>query len=777
MTRVRQIERWSPWALVGSALLLFAALSLIRLDFFTWSDDEAVFVLTAQAVEQGNRLYDVVWLNYLPGMVQWLRAAFAVGGFSLSTARIAVFCLSVLGLLAVLGLGRVVGSLWSGVFGVVLLATAPHFLSLSSAVLADIPAGSLAAVCALACMVYRRTRRRSLLCASALAYAASVWFKPTTALAAAAPMAAIWLARDELRQRIYDLALFCSVVLLSLGAGMLSFSVIGLLRQFGLTYLRSRGAFEFGSRKTLRSLAKYFFCDKYSLTHVSWLLLAVWALRGIWAESRADAALLAIWLGSVLLTLFALAPLYRHHLVQILFPLSVLAGDGLARAASGVRRSRRILQGVLLGLVVAVTLFELARSLAVDAVSLPVIEADRFDVAEDATRFLATNTAQGDFVITDGHMLALRAERPVPPELTNTSRMRIKTVQLSDNQVIEIAQRPGLGAIVFWERKLSLLRGFGEWVRREAVAVRAYPHSRIIYMPRTAALPDFPQLASVASGWSTFEGVSIPDLAVEPGDTFTLSVHLLVNRMTTHDYTLFVHLLDSEGALWGQVDVRPLDGQYLSSDWPAGQSLVQSVEIPVSADAPPGEMLLAVGLYDANGQRAEIRDGTGQPLAGNQVILEPRPVVRWASAQSAATPKVPLAADFGGKARLLGYDLGDGSLEAGDDVYLVLHWQALATMRTTYTVFVHVLDGEGQIVAQCDQAPGSGAFPTTGWVPGERIQDRHIITLPSSLAIGSYFVAIGLYDQSDGSRLPIAGADAHTEGDQLLLTERLRAER
>ena len=118
----------------------------------------------------------------------------------------------------------------------------------------------------------------------------------------------------------------------------------------------------------------------------------------------------------------------------------------------------------------------------------PRIEADRFEIAEDAIRYLVDATPPGSQIITDGQMIALRAGRAVPPGLTNTSRMRIKTGQLTDQAIIGIAQRTQPEAVVYWERKLELLDGFDAWVVEHYDLAVAYSERHRIYRLR----PDWP---------------------------------------------------------------------------------------------------------------------------------------------------------------------------------------------------------------------------------------------------------------------------------------------
>jgi hypothetical protein len=77
-------------------------------------------------------------------------------------------------------------------------------------------------------------------------------------------------------------------------------------------------------------------------------------------------------------------------------------------------------------------------------------------------------------------------------------------------------------------------------------------------------------------------------------------------------------------------------------------------------------------------------------------------------------------------------------------------------LETRYKVFLHLVDANGQLVAQRDSEPGGGLNLTSRWPPGETIIDNHGILIPSELPPGNYQLRIGLYDVVDpNARLPI----------------------
>lgn len=121
---------------------------------------------------------------------------------------------------------------------------------------------------------------------------------------------------------------------------------------------------------------------------------------------------------------------------------------------------------------------------------------------------------------------------------------------------------------------------------------------------------------------------------------------------------------------------------------------------------------------------------------------------------------------FGGQVALLRYDLGlaGSGARPGQSLPFTLYWQAISSVDGQYTLFVHLLDADGERYAQADGPPLRGIQPMSHWQPGEILPDRRTIDLPPDLPSGSYSLAIGLYG-ADGSRLPIATSAGRPLGD------------
>jgi len=122
------------------------------------------------------------------------------------------------------------------------------------------------------------------------------------------------------------------------------------------------------------------------------------------------------------------------------------------------------------------------------------------------------------------------------------------------------------------------------------------------------------------------------------------------------------------------------------------------------------------------------------------------------SGEGGFTPQNPVNVNFGGIIALKGYDLRPGRPK-----HLTLYWQALNPIPEDYSVFVHVLNEEGQKIAQSDGPPfWLTEMGTSSWVPGRTYRDERFLEVPE----GKYKLEVGIYRWQDLSRLPAGERDS-----------------
>jgi hypothetical protein len=106
--------------------------------------------------------------------------------------------------------------------------------------------------------------------------------------------------------------------------------------------------------------------------------------------------------------------------------------------------------------------------------------------------------------------------------------------------------------------------------------------------------------------------------------------------------------------------------------------------------------------------------------------------------------------------------------EAGAPV-LNLDWFIGGPIDPQVTVFVHVLNDAGQVVAQADGDLVGGYVPLGLWQKNDRIQERRVL---SFVETGEHYrIALGLYNRSTQQRLNPASTDAPSNAGAVLVGE------
>lgn len=119
---------------------------------------------------------------------------------------------------------------------------------------------------------------------------------------------------------------------------------------------------------------------------------------------------------------------------------------------------------------------------------------------------------------------------------------------------------------------------------------------------------------------------------------------------------------------------------------------------------------------------------------------------------------------------LEGFRLSGEVITPGDTITVVLYWKLQEEIAGDYTVFVHLLSEDGELVAQQDNIPINGIRPTDTWLVGEELEDVFNIVAPDDLAPGQYELSVGMYDSETIERLPIIDTKGNRlEGDRIVI--------
>ncbi len=260
-------------------------------------------------------------------------------------------------------------------------------------------------------------------------------------------------------------------------------------------------------------------------------------------------------------------------------------------------------------------------------------------------------------------------------------------------------------------------------------------------------------------------GYSVIGQAFRPGDMIPLTFLWQGLTEMEGEYHLVLWLKD-QGGVKGTEAQLPLGGDYPPANWEKGQVVRDWQALPVPGNLEDGSYRLKMQVL----ARDKPVPCLWCLLPGGTVLDLGRIELRGRE-RSFVVPPIghPLEIGLGETVRLLGYDLEPSEARPGGSLHLTLYWQGLGRTDTSYTVFLHLLDEEGNIRGQRDSVPGQGTLPTSGWVKGEIIIDRYEIPIAADASPGQHTIALGMYDANTGERLPVFDAEGHLLDDQVSL--------
>lgn len=150
---------------------------------------------------------------------------------------------------------------------------------------------------------------------------------------------------------------------------------------------------------------------------------------------------------------------------------------------------------------------------------------------------------------------------------------------------------------------------------------------------------------------------------------------------------------------------------------------------------------------------------------------------RWVRPQPQGIPRDGEDVVFGGFARYLGYDIGGLDLWQGRRVILHLVFEAVMLPPADYSIFVHLLDNDGNLITAWDNPVArtdTGYYSTLMWEPGEFINEERILSLPEGVApLGEgYELVIGFYEVDGNERVPVM-VNGEPAGDGYLIENRI----
>jgi hypothetical protein len=258
----------------------------------------------------------------------------------------------------------------------------------------------------------------------------------------------------------------------------------------------------------------------------------------------------------------------------------------------------------------------------------------------------------------------------------------------------------------------------------------------------------------------------------EQGQAAAITAFWEVLRPTARGYWIQIDAFDIHGQSLQLRERRtPGDNTLPTWRWPAGLVFAETYEVTMRHGDFPTLIYFTVNFFDQ--VSGELLDWSCPASEGEacsnrlgRVAVSQSWPERWRRALAPAT------AEWEAGIALLGFSLPaqarcDGALEVR------FEWRARRPVEQPYVMFVHVLDAQGRLVAQHDQPPRAGRYPTNVWRAGEVVPDSIVIESGklNGLPAGRYAVQAGIYHAESGQRLPLVRTQLPAENHVLTLAE------
>lgn len=264
------------------------------------------------------------------------------------------------------------------------------------------------------------------------------------------------------------------------------------------------------------------------------------------------------------------------------------------------------------------------------------------------------------------------------------------------------------------------------------------------------------------SGLATLRGYALGADTLRPGERLEVDLYWEVDTQPPGDFLLFLHLIDSSGAMVAQRDTHPGTGTFPTSQWQPGDRFVDSLSVYIPETAyTPETVTVSVGFYAPTYRLAVIgEDGEalGDSLTLGAVSLQP---ASEAPEDGEAAPN-PMTQNFQNELYLRGYDYSRRRLQPGDSLEVRTYWRAVEAPERAYIARLQALDESGALLAQGEQALAPQKWQRIGLH-----REVMALSLPDDLGPGSYRIRLILFDPERGEPHHLVAPEGHFTGEHL----------
>ena len=440
--------------LIWPGALIFFLWQAAHLGGLRWDYDEGTYLATARLIRQGYGLYTEVAATHPPLFFYTLTSAFALPGNPIMWGRLIILLFSMVGLLATAFIAQQLGGKWAGLLTLVLLALHPTFWIYSRVVTGNVPSLSMAMLSLWLLLQYQAQQRKGWLLASgaAMGLGLGIKFLPMYLLPLA-PLLIFFTYHPRLdlnfkfnwKNLLADIALW--------GFSSLFVLILLLLPFDRAAVWQNIVAIRFQSQSTHLVEQPNWLLVTVNLliTFGGYSLLALTGLFYQWRKTRWQSAWMLSWITLNLLVLLTYSPLWPHFFVTLTFPFAILSGVSLKAIGGHLQKLRRKRPDFspLNALAIAGLLWLILATPKNMMTNLKFMVAPTPPGYLETLDFLQQNADPARYLVTDEQLFFALSNVRLPPEVSDTSNLRIVTKPITGAELIALTEKYRPQIIIF----------------------------------------------------------------------------------------------------------------------------------------------------------------------------------------------------------------------------------------------------------------------------------------------------------------------------------------
>jgi len=236
------------------------------------------------------------------------------------------------------------------------------------------------------------------------------------------------------------------------------------------------------------------------------------------------------------------------------------------------------------------------------------------------------------------------------------------------------------------------------------------------------------------------------------GNEVDLILYWQVDGVPPANWRPFVHIEDHWGYRWGQIE----PDTYATSDWSAGDKVIQQISVPLRDGAPPDRYDIKIGFFDTATGQAIARFDDDSRYAGTSYTIE---TIRVSAGEPPATitPPINLDQQIVSGLNLVGHEQIPSSVGTGEPFDVALWWRAetetdLPPLRIRYEIYNSINVGKTLWMSP----PVRGGYPFPEWERSQFVIDRQTLQVPINIDAGRYRLQARILNEIDDTLAEIS---------------------